>query len=92
MRKNRHQKQALTFMLNRELGWSFQKNDDIWEVRDTHRGLQYVFIRSIYPGMDSLRHTDMTIARFVNRISGAVERDEPPPFRGGIIADPMVSS
>lgn len=36
----RHQRQALTFMLNRECGWAFEKDGDIWEVRDTHQELQ----------------------------------------------------
>lgn len=27
--------------------------------------------------------------RFLNKITGAVEAEEPPPFRGGIVADPM---
>ncbi|KAG6358593.1 hypothetical protein INS49_012111 [Diaporthe citri] len=62
----RHQKQALTFMLDREKSWTFDKDGDIWEARDTHAGLQ-----------------------FINKVSGAVHSDEPPPFRGGIIADPM---
>lgn len=29
------------------------------------------------------------IPRFVNKVSGIVTFDEPPAFRGGIIADPM---
>lgn len=36
----RHQRQALTFMLNRENGWAFEKHGEIWEIRDGHRGLQ----------------------------------------------------
>ncbi|KAJ0120654.1 hypothetical protein J7T55_015385 [Diaporthe amygdali] len=62
----RHQKQALTFMLNREKSWTFDKDGDIWEVRETYAGLQ-----------------------FINKVSGTVHFEEPPVFRGGIVADPM---
>lgn len=35
----RHQKQALTFMLQREQGWAFSnKQPDIWESIDTSQG------------------------------------------------------
>ncbi|KAK0658015.1 SNF2 family N-terminal domain-containing protein [Cercophora newfieldiana] len=63
----RHQKQALTFMQQREQGWAFDgSRPDIWEAVESGAG-----------------HT------FVNRISDARQSDEPPPFYGGIIADPM---
>ncbi|KAK2611706.1 hypothetical protein N8I77_005031 [Diaporthe amygdali] len=62
----KHQRQALTFMLNREKGWIFDKDGDIWMVRETHAGLQ-----------------------FINKVSGTVHFEEPPVFRGGIVADPM---
>ncbi|KAI1415220.1 SNF2 family N-terminal domain-containing protein [Hypoxylon sp. FL1857] len=63
----RHQKQALTFMLNREKGFIFTKGcKDIWETVDYDRGRV-----------------------FVNTISNTYQSDEPPQFRGGIIADPM---
>lgn len=28
-------------MLNREKSWTFDRDGDIWEARDTHTGLQY---------------------------------------------------
>jgi SWI/SNF-related matrix-associated actin-dependent regulator of chromatin subfamily A3 len=35
----RHQKQALTFMLNREQGWGFDHGrPDVWEIRHTDQG------------------------------------------------------
>lgn len=34
-------------------------------------------------------HTDLTLIRFLNNISGAIETEEPPQFRGGVVADPM---
>lgn len=35
----RHQKQALTFMLRREEGWSMQgPYKDIWTIRDSDQG------------------------------------------------------
>ncbi|KAK4144470.1 SNF2 family N-terminal domain-containing protein [Dichotomopilus funicola] len=58
----RHQKQALTFMLHRERGWTFEeKQTDLWEYLDVDHG----------------------------EVSGAHQNEEPPPFYGGIIADPM---
>ncbi|KAK3345803.1 SNF2 family N-terminal domain-containing protein [Lasiosphaeria hispida] len=64
----RHQKQALTFMQQREQGWAFDgARPDIWEAVETGGGQ----------------------ITFVNRISDARQVDEPPPFYGGIIADPM---
>ncbi|KAM7211076.1 SNF2 family N-terminal domain containing protein [Rhypophila decipiens] len=63
----RHQKQALTFMLRREQGWDYSgTRPDIWEVIE-----------------DGKNHC------FVNRVSDARQAEEPPPFSGGIIADPM---
>ncbi|KAH6619377.1 SNF2 family N-terminal domain-containing protein [Chaetomium sp. MPI-SDFR-AT-0129] len=63
----KHQKQALTFMLRRERGWTFEeKQTDLWEYLDVDHG-EY----------------------FINRVSGAHQNEEPPPFYGGIIADPM---
>ncbi|KAH7360363.1 SNF2 family N-terminal domain-containing protein [Rhexocercosporidium sp. MPI-PUGE-AT-0058] len=63
----RHQKQALTFMLHREEGWALNGlTPDIWEMRKFNQGY-----------------------RFVNKISGAYQTEEPPQFFGGIIADPM---
>ncbi|KAK0724038.1 SNF2 family N-terminal domain-containing protein [Lasiosphaeris hirsuta] len=62
-----HQKQALTFMRQREQGWAFDgARPDIWEAVENGGG-----------------HI------FVNHISDARQVDEPPPFYGGIIADPM---
>ncbi|KAI0543265.1 SNF2 family N-terminal domain-containing protein [Xylaria digitata] len=55
----RHQKQALTFMVQREKGWNFdQEYIDIWEAH----------------------HTDL---------SNTYQNEEPPEFRGGVIADTM---
>ncbi|RFN51448.1 alpha-1,6-mannosyltransferase subunit [Fusarium flagelliforme] len=34
----RHQKQALTFMLRRELGWEFDGGLNLWEIMDTDQG------------------------------------------------------
>ncbi|KAJ4007318.1 hypothetical protein NW752_007702 [Fusarium irregulare] len=34
----RHQKQALTFMLRRELGWEFDGGPNLWEIMDTDQG------------------------------------------------------
>jgi len=63
----KHQKQALTFMLRRERGWTFgEKQADVWEYLDVGHG-----------------------GYFLNRVSGAHQTEEPPPFYGGIIADPM---
>ncbi len=36
-----------------------------------------------------VEHTNAILQSFINRISDASQRDEPPQFRGGIIADPM---
>ncbi|KAI0020240.1 SNF2 family N-terminal domain-containing protein [Xylariomycetidae sp. FL0641] len=42
----RHQKQALTFMLNREAGWNFdQSRSDVWEIVDAGSGR--VFMNTI---------------------------------------------
>ncbi|KAK0622598.1 SNF2 family N-terminal domain-containing protein [Immersiella caudata] len=39
----RHQKQALTFMLQREKGWTFDENTlDLWDVIDTGRGRFFI--------------------------------------------------
>jgi hypothetical protein len=39
----RHQKQALTFMLRREQGWTFDVHgQDIWEAADTSQGRFYI--------------------------------------------------
>ncbi|EAQ87139.1 hypothetical protein CHGG_03758 [Chaetomium globosum CBS 148.51] len=58
----RHQKQALTFMLRRERGWTFgERQADLWEYLDVGHG----------------------------EVSGAHQSEEPPPFYGGIVADPM---
>ncbi|KAI0381073.1 SNF2 family N-terminal domain-containing protein [Hypomontagnella monticulosa] len=65
----RHQKQALSFMQRRELGWNFEANHpDIWDKIDTEQGRM-----------------------FINTISKSQQCsfEEPPPFSGGIIADPM---
>lgn len=38
-----HQKQALTFMLNREEGWGFNtKHPDVWETLDTDHGRMFL--------------------------------------------------
>lgn len=29
-------------MLKREKGWAFEEDGDIWRLRETHYGLQYV--------------------------------------------------
>jgi SNF2 family DNA or RNA helicase len=42
-RLKRHQKQALTFMLRREQGWTFDvQGQDIWEAADTSQGRFYI--------------------------------------------------
>lgn len=39
--RTRHQKQALTFMMRRELSWNFDnKGRDIWEAQDLPQGLR----------------------------------------------------
>lgn len=41
---NRHQKQALTFMLKRERGWAFEEEGDVWSVRPSHGGTQFKYV------------------------------------------------
>ncbi|TGJ84976.1 hypothetical protein E0Z10_g3806 [Xylaria hypoxylon] len=63
----RHQKQALTFMIQRENGWNFdQKYIDLWEAHHTDHGTY-----------------------FINKVSNTYQNEEPPDFRGGVIADTM---
>ena len=33
-----HQKQALTFMMQRERGWNFESNRDVWSIYESHPG------------------------------------------------------
>ncbi|KAJ3493714.1 hypothetical protein NLG97_g4558 [Lecanicillium saksenae] len=62
-----HQKQALTFMLRREMGWALHgPEEDMWSILDNANGRFYI-----------------------NALSGSGSEDPPPPFGGGIIADPM---
>ncbi|KAI1501806.1 SNF2 family N-terminal domain-containing protein [Biscogniauxia marginata] len=63
----KHQKQAVTFMLQREHGWAWDgSRPDIWEAGENGQE-QY----------------------FINRVSDAHQKEEPPQFYGGIVADPM---
>jgi hypothetical protein len=44
----RHQKQALTFMLRREVGWGFNNGQpDIWEKVDNVKGRAYVLLNNL---------------------------------------------
>ncbi|KAF3799116.1 Helicase-like transcription factor [Colletotrichum gloeosporioides] len=73
----RHQKQALTFMLNREKGREFnRKYPNVWETVEMDRGTIH--------GLDNL-----TICKFMNTVSRVYQSREPPSFYGGIIADLM---
>ncbi|PCG88574.1 SNF2-related [Penicillium occitanis (nom. inval.)] len=72
----RHQKQALTFMLRREQGWNFDSSSgDFWGWKKASQG--------------RVRNTDLWGKSFVNMISGDHQLEEPKQFFGGIIADPM---
>ncbi|EEU43830.1 uncharacterized protein NECHADRAFT_74036 [Fusarium vanettenii 77-13-4] len=63
----KHQKQALTFLLQREAGWNLDpRSADFWDLRQTSQAIC-----------------------FINRISKSCHSNEPPEFRGGIVADPM---
>lgn len=86
----RHQKQALTFMRRREQGWAFGSGGhDVWDAVDDYRGLQYVY-NSPCLGTCTRANSDLSYySSFLNRIDETYQREEPPPLRGGIIADPM---
>ncbi|WAO82928.1 Hypothetical protein NCS54_00010400 [Fusarium falciforme] len=63
----KHQKQALTFLLQREAGWNLDpRSADFWDLRQTSQAIC-----------------------FINRVSKSCHPNEPPEFRGGIVADPM---
>lgn len=71
-------------MLQREQGWALNGHTpDIWEMKKTSQGYWCVRIWSSYTFNLTVRES------FINRISGASQIEEPPPFFGGIIADPM---
>ncbi|KAF4984797.1 hypothetical protein FZEAL_88 [Fusarium zealandicum] len=72
----KHQKQALTFMLQREDGWAWDgSRPDVWEV-GTLGGQEHY-------DLSNLKYS------FHNRVSDACQKIEPPQFYGGIVADPM---
>lgn len=59
----------------------------MWEAVGSERGMVSVLLYSV------LRRPNLTLdvllLRFINRISDVHQADEPPPFYGGIVADPM---
>lgn len=80
----RHQKQALTFMLNREKGWAFSgETHDVWRESLDEKGQKF------YLTLHIEHHTLLTSYRFVNSITGEAQRSCPVQFHGGLLADPM---
>lgn len=80
----RHQKQALTFMLNRERGWDLDESSgDLWhEIIDKGR-CGFVFDKSL------LIYKLLRYSRYINKIRGDAQECVPVQFRGGLLADPM---
>ncbi|ETS82745.1 hypothetical protein PFICI_04621 [Pestalotiopsis fici W106-1] len=65
-----HQKQALTFMRNREAGWNLTGDrTDVWSLKENPNG-------------------DIG---YLNNIDNSLQYQQPPSFRGGILADNMGS-
>ncbi|KAI0123225.1 SNF2 family N-terminal domain-containing protein, partial [Xylariales sp. AK1849] len=65
-----HQKQALTFMRNREAGWNLTGDrTDVWSLKENPNG-----------GIG-----------YLNNMDNSLQYQQPPSFRGGILADNMGS-
>ncbi|CEJ82945.1 hypothetical protein VHEMI02983 [[Torrubiella] hemipterigena] len=70
-------------MINREKGWGFNiDKHDVWDIVDSGS-------RRMYEPTFLACQTQLIAYRFFNTISQEYQPDAPPPFYGGIIADPM---
>ena len=82
----RHQRQALTFMTERERGWDFQRSsNDIWR-RSLSADGTLLFVTPLPHYFRALRVLTDEVS-FFNTILGTQQNDAPPDFRGGILAD-----
>ena len=83
--RGRHQKQALTFMLGRELGWDFSCNGkDVWRYEEG----AIDNTRNQDGHHCSQEHNGQQVC-YKNIVTGQVSVCEPVQFRGGILADSM---
>jgi SNF2 family DNA or RNA helicase len=83
LKNDRHQKQALTFMVRREQGWSFRE-DDLWRIEQDQMG------EALCDLIAAAKILTLTSAfSYVNVSTGEQQFEQPQEFRGGIIGDQM---
>jgi hypothetical protein len=83
LKDDRHQKQALTFMVRRELGWSFRE-DDLWRTEQDQMG------ETLCDLISAAKILMLTSAfSYVHVATGEQQFEQPQEFRGGIIGDQM---
>lgn len=85
----RHQKQGLTFMLNREKGWDLHgSRTDVWRsYMDLNSTLRYIW--PVPPVITWLLCCCSDPLRYQNTLSRHSQLEPPPDFKGGCLADCM---
>lgn len=80
----RHQKKALTFMMQREQPWTFEGSEgDLWvKEADETGGIMSVILVFVLISL-------LTARRYTNLITSSSQSTPPPESRGGLLADKM---
>lgn len=84
--KARHQRQALTFMPRRERGWAMNMVDtDLWSNFANGFGGS----RCVAVALQVWQSRFNPRSRYRNNVTGALQIEHPPIFRGGLLLDDM---